>query len=513
MRKTPSTDLFWLIKSLDKGEKRNFKLMAKVVMRGGAKRYMELYELLEGWDAPDEEALARRFGDQLANIKHYLYGLVLRSLSHFDTSHHATFAATREQVRILMEKELFGQAEKLLDRAIEDARSREWWEELSQLLSLKIVLSSHLSTVPDLHKDPKRVEALLDEEERAYRHHKLIRDLQALASMVARKIRQPACAVGSAARQQLRAEVMAHPLMVQHSAAYPVQARYTYHKIVAYLENDVYSSLWREALEQILTLVETYPAIFDSSWLDWFPFTVQLVGAHAQERDFAAADAAYARLTASSQQSSKFRSIYQAKLIWLHIQLEVCRGDATLLAQALQTEEPCAIELLGKVFRREGTLLCFIFTFGHLMLGQPKAALTWIKRFWTINTNMSSSIIHVHLRKWNILAHFDLGNYTVVEAELQSLKRLSLKQGIHSASDRFFQRAMRKLLKAEEDEDRTDVVERLIARYELLLQNDLHAEWTERMIHLWAWLRAKTDGKPPCAYTWYLQRTAPHPIP
>ena len=79
-------------------------------------------------------------------------------------------------------------------------------------------------------------------------------------------------------------------------------------------------------------------------------------------------------------------------------------------------------------------------------------------------------------------------------------------------SDRFFMRTVRRLLKqvvAEEPDPY--LYERLLGRYEVLLKAHASADWLERSVHLWAWLRAKTDGKPPCVYTWYLQRSALRP--
>jgi hypothetical protein len=512
MKRTSSTDLFLLIKSLDKGEKRNLRLMAKVVVRGGSKRYMELYEVMDGQDAPDEEALVARFGDQLPSLKHYLHGLILRCLSHFDTSPSATFAATREQARILMEKELFGQAEKLLDRAIEDARAHEWWAELSQLLSLKILLPVSSKRMAKLDKDGKRLQAYREAEEAAHRNHQLVRDLTALAAQIKQIVRLPAYAIGLPSRAALREKTLADPVMAQWNPDYPLKGHYICHKIVALLENDTYSPNWRQAVNQIHALVTAHPAVFDSIWLDWFPFVGQLVAVHAQERDFEAAEIGYQHLKTLVKLYGKFRFHYLSRLTWLHIHIAVCQGDPRLLITALEVEERGMEVYINKINLKEAAFIYFIFSFGYFMLGNPKLALPWINRANTLRADRNSVVMDFNLRKWNILVHYDLQNYRIVETEYQSLKRLMVKHNALSVSDRFFMRTVRKLLnQVEAEEADQDLYERLLGRYEVLLSAHSSADWSERGVHLWAWLRAKTDGRPPCVYTWYLQRSTSRP--
>jgi tetratricopeptide (TPR) repeat protein len=507
MRKTPSTDLFTLIRSLDKGEKRNFRLMAKVVARGGTKRYLELYEVLEGWDELDEEALARRFGDQLANLKHYLYGLILRSLSHFDTSPSANFAATREQARILMEKGLFPQAEKLLHRAIEDARLHEWWEALGQLLSLMITLITNAMVEQPGTRLQARIEALRAEEAQAFQHHRHIRDLKELSQVVMHKVRQPQFAMGTQARKALAREIMALPRMAAKDEADPVLAQYTYWKIVALLDNDVHSEVWNHAIAHIEALVEAHATIFEPIVLEWMPYVHVRAATAAQQRDFAVAEDHYARFLALEMRSGKYRTLFQARSAWMRVHMEVCRGDAHRLAQVLRDEQADALALISKTPGRTGMVLGSMFALGHWMSGAPRQALDWLQRPRMMPAGGMLPATAFVLRKWSIMANFDIENYTIVETELKSLKRACVKHGRVSPSDRFFLRAMRKLSKVVQEESHLGTqVDRILDSYEKLLRTDPHADWLERSIHFWAWLRAKQDGRPPCAYTWYLHR-------
>jgi hypothetical protein len=80
-----STDeLFQLIKSLDKGEKRSFKLYMKRSSGGEDLKIIRLFDALDRMDEYDEKILLSRnksiMKQQLSNMKASLYKQVLASL-------------------------------------------------------------------------------------------------------------------------------------------------------------------------------------------------------------------------------------------------------------------------------------------------------------------------------------------------------------------------------------------------------------------------------------------------
>ncbi|KXK04980.1 MAG: hypothetical protein OZ913_00080 [Ignavibacteriaceae bacterium] len=81
-----STELFGLIKSLTKSEKRYFKLFAS--LQGGEKNYIKLFDELETLDEYNESAIREKFKNekfikQLPFTKNYLYRLIMKSLLSF----------------------------------------------------------------------------------------------------------------------------------------------------------------------------------------------------------------------------------------------------------------------------------------------------------------------------------------------------------------------------------------------------------------------------------------------
>lgn len=115
--------VFDLIRSMDKAEKRNFKLYASRQGDGRELKFVQLFDCLEGMERYDEEKILKRCPslkrEQLPNMKAHLYKQLLVSLRLLGSQHSAVLKL-QEQIdfaRILFDRGLYGQAEKLLGKA------------------------------------------------------------------------------------------------------------------------------------------------------------------------------------------------------------------------------------------------------------------------------------------------------------------------------------------------------------------------------------------------------------
>jgi len=118
-----SDSLFQLVRSLDKSEKRYFRLWVSKYERG-TKNYLLLFDALEKMRVYDEKRLRERFagtrlGKNLAVEKHYLYQLLLKSLAACHASSTA-LARIREMIRyaeLLAAKNLYRDCRSQLGKA------------------------------------------------------------------------------------------------------------------------------------------------------------------------------------------------------------------------------------------------------------------------------------------------------------------------------------------------------------------------------------------------------------
>jgi hypothetical protein len=136
-----STDaLFQLVKSLEKSEKRNFKLYAKRNTATEDLKVIQLFDALDKMADYDEQQLLKKTRSikkqQLSNIRAHLYKLILSSLrlikdeDNIDIQLHEQM----DHARILFNKGLYLQSLKVLERLKESAKAYQQLTYLQQAL-------------------------------------------------------------------------------------------------------------------------------------------------------------------------------------------------------------------------------------------------------------------------------------------------------------------------------------------------------------------------------------------
>lgn len=160
----PSSDLFELIKSLTKNEKRYFKRFCRLYSSGKENNYLKLFDAIDKQNSYDEKKIKEKFRNekfvaQLNVTKNYLYKIVLRSLRVYNERSIAenSIAETAIEVDILARKRLFKSSEKLLKRASSLAKKEENYImqlELSRLNRQLLITGAR----PDIGKLSKLLE-------------------------------------------------------------------------------------------------------------------------------------------------------------------------------------------------------------------------------------------------------------------------------------------------------------------------------------------------------------------
>ncbi|RYY60224.1 MAG: hypothetical protein EOO05_10695 [Chitinophagaceae bacterium] len=158
--------LFQLIKSLEKAEKRHFKLYIK---RSSAKedlKIVRLFDALDHQDTYDEKVLLKRLPGtekrQLYNLKTHLYGEILASLRLLKSADSIDLQLNEQfdYAHILYKKGLFLQSVKILEKAKEIARSNQKLYFLAQVIALeKRIENLHITRSLQSRADSLAIEA------------------------------------------------------------------------------------------------------------------------------------------------------------------------------------------------------------------------------------------------------------------------------------------------------------------------------------------------------------------
>jgi hypothetical protein len=151
MTKEQKDNLFVLVKSLSKSEKRQFKLYVGRLGVNEDSKFLTLFNILEKLSTYDEAAILKKGivkKEQLSNLKAHLYKQILISLR-LNPSHQNVRIQIREQLdfaTILYHKGLYKQSLKILDKAKNLAIANEEKNVAYEIVELEKVIESQYIT-------------------------------------------------------------------------------------------------------------------------------------------------------------------------------------------------------------------------------------------------------------------------------------------------------------------------------------------------------------------------------
>ena len=151
MTKAQKDNLFLLIKSLSKSEKRQFKLYVGRLGVNTDSKFLNLFNVLDKSNTYDEAAILKSGivkKQQLANVKSHLYKQILISLK-LNPSHQNIRSQIREQLdfaSILYHKGLYKQSLKILDKAKDVAIQNEEKNLAFEIVELEKIIEAQYIT-------------------------------------------------------------------------------------------------------------------------------------------------------------------------------------------------------------------------------------------------------------------------------------------------------------------------------------------------------------------------------
>ena len=152
MSNPQSSNLFILIKSLEKSEKRAFKLF---ISRSGNREEMKIIKLFDAIDkqqAYDEAEILKKEPEiakgQLSNLKAHLYQQILSSLRIIHTTHNPDMQIRKllDFTKILYNKGLYMQCLRILDKARNQAREASRFHLYLEVLEFEKVIENQFIT-------------------------------------------------------------------------------------------------------------------------------------------------------------------------------------------------------------------------------------------------------------------------------------------------------------------------------------------------------------------------------
>lgn len=428
MKRAPSEDLFRLIRSLSKGEKRNFKLLAGLLAGEKDKKYIELFDVIDRQDTYDEGKVLRQtkdlYGGQLAVGKHYLFKLILKSLVYYRNNPGADLNNYLEQVKVLAEKDLYPQAHKFLRKGLQEARVIEDFSAHYTMLRMQLDMVLRAQNEKHLAQHITEIEA-----ESADVIAKMV-NLDAYKGLNNRAFlltQTRLVASGEVDRAALEA-LQQHTLMSDIAQAHSVRARIEFHILnrkFSSLKGDLEAAIAHS--EQLLDLFDENPLLKEELIRLYF---AELANVCTYLLRLGRIPEAFAKM----DQFRQFRLTYpKARVDFFQLYYVMLIAAAVHTGQPERAidlememeEEWMAVE--GKIPKAHEMWLRYLLSYAHFMADKNKTALRWVNKLLAEPRSDVRIDIQANARILNLMIHYNLGNFTVVESEVVSAKRFMEK--------------------------------------------------------------------------------------
>ena len=463
----PSTELFELIKSLTKSEKRFFKLSSS--LQSGEKNYLKIFDAIDRQNEYDEEEIkeqfkSERFIKHFPSEKNHLYRLILKSLRsyHADNSASSILKQEIKNIEVLFRKALYKECNKFLNRAKKLSMKNEKFYYHIDLIHWEKLL---LEEAFEAGKFPRDLNDLIDEEQEVIERLKNLAEYQVLYSKINYLFRIGGFVKGEEERAMVE-EIALHPLIKDSSMALSNRAR-----SICYYVRGFCCSAFRDTpgaiknFQKVVEVMDENDLIKKDLPKRYIRALSNLIHGLVSVKNYKEADH-YIAVLRDLKDKSAFGSI-DVKLMLFANRL-MC--DLLYLnrqgryADAVQRLEDIIEELevhREKINKEKDILFSYLIAYIYFGNGQYKDALHWINRVLNDNENTLRQDIYTYARIFNLMVHYELGNYDLLEYIIKSTQRYLNKKPRDYKVELQLVDYIKKLSKAHNDEARLKIFEEI----------------------------------------------------
>jgi tetratricopeptide (TPR) repeat protein len=429
----PSSELFDLIRTLTKSEKRFFKMQSS--LQSGDKNYVRLFDLIEKMEVYDEDLVKKTFKGEkfikhLPSEKNHLYKLILKSLRSYysETSIASSLKQEIKNVEILYNKGLFDECTKFIERAKKLAIRYEKFYYLFELISWEKTL------LEEAFENGRFVDldVLIQEEQEVLDKLQNLTAYHVLYSKINYVFRSGGYS-RTEENTQIINEIVEHPLIKGKNTALSNRAAticyYTqafcnvakgntsvalekYRKVMQILDDniDLRTDL---AKRYVRTLSQIIQCLLESRQFEEAEKHLnQLKGLSSME-GFDTPDAS-ARIETELILSNLKKYIHTARF----------SEGVTVLNEKME-----AMKVQNSSLHKEIALRMYYYmAYLNFGAGQHSKALQWLNRVINDNENDLRQDLYGYARLFNIVVHYELGNIELLEYTIKSAGRYLQKR-------------------------------------------------------------------------------------
>lgn len=489
-------DLFQLIKSLDQSEKRYFKIFASLHIKGDNNKYVMLFDAIDRQTEYNETEIREQFKkekflNQLHVAKNYLYNTILKSLRLYNSERSKTneLIDLLKDVQTLYDKSLYKQCRKVLDKAKKIAYDYQKF--------------THILEILDWERSLARANAYADIDEpqliQYYKEHQEASDNLIninnywklnMQSFLLRKKRGDI-----RDKEQLKVfnEIIKNPLLLSDDNATTFLSKTFYYNIkgLYYLTNKDFINL----LEHCIKLVELYEAN---------PLLIRQENYIASLNNLLLVQIELGKYEDAIGTIKKLRKI-ETKSVPVQARIFVTSYDTELNLYLKSGEYEKGIKLIPQINeglkkyrdtinKESESLFSYNISYLYFGLGDYENSLDWNNKIINDRELNIREDIQCFARILNLLVHYELQNFDLIEYIMKSTKRYLSNKNKLNKFEFLALTHIRKLINAKNNDDKMFIFKEWRKELKSISQDILEIRAFEFFDFI-SWIESKMTGK------------------
>ncbi|MCH2234864.1 MAG: hypothetical protein MK078_11495 [Crocinitomicaceae bacterium] len=498
----PSVELFNLIKTLTKSEKRFFKLNSS--LQSGEKNYLKIFDYIERQGKYNEEELKDYFKDEvfikhLPSEKNHLYKLILKSLRAYYSEQSVSAILKQEikNVEILYRKALHKECVKFVKRAKRMAKEYEkfyyWFELISW--EKKLLEEAYEEGIFNQNLDK-----LIEEETLVIEKLRNLAEYHILYSKINYIFRSGGFTRNEGERKVVDEIADYHLIKGKNTA---ISSRAT---TICYYIKGLCAASKRDYEEALInfrkskTVMESNDKIkndLEQRYISTLGFMLQC---YIDSYDFDHAKMMIEELNGLSK-GKYFNSIDSQVRIFT----ASCIGELQLFNRIGEFQK--SLETFGhiehqlerfddKITKEKHLLFTYNMAYTYFGIGEYKTALKYINIVLNDNEKKLRQDIYSFARIFNLIIHYELSNTDFVEYDLKSAARYLSKYEKDYKVEELFITYFKQLAKSTKESKNKEILGEFYNDLNALIESNEREHVILEYFDLLAWIASKNEGIP-----------------
>jgi len=496
----PSTELFSLIQTLTKSEKRFFKLNSS--LQSGEKNYLKLFDFIEKQSYYNEEELKSFFSDEkfiqhLPSEKNHLYKLVLKSLRAYysDQSVKSQLKQDIKNVEILYQKALYKECAKFVKRAKKTAQDYEKFYYLFELIGWEKKLMEE-----DYEEGlfNHNLDELIEEETRVIGQLRNLAEYHILYSKINYVFRSGGFTRNETERKVVE-EISEYHLIKGKNTAISVRAT-----SICYYIQGLCAASNRDYKTALINFRKTKAILEKNSKIKYdlpnrYIYTLNfLMQCYLDSNDFLNAEKMHNELY-ELHDKKEYKSLDSEVKIFSTAaigKMQILNKQGKF-AKALEMipEIDLKVKKYAEKLNKEKLLLIdYSKAYSYFGVGNFKESLKLINGVLNDNEKQLRQDVYSFARIFNLVIHFELGNFDFIEYESKSTSRFLNKHEKDYQIEKVFMGYIKRIAKEDFGPDKKIIFEAFYQEVETLMKDPSEQVILE-YFDVKSWLYSKVKRK------------------